>query len=46
MRTSEALRLGVAPRTLYALRDANELRVLSRGCINWPAVMCPRIQNC
>jgi predicted transcriptional regulator of viral defense system len=31
LRTSEALRLGVHPRTLYALRDAGLLEQLSRG---------------
>ena len=31
LRTSEALRLGIHPRTLYALRDAGILEQLSRG---------------
>ena len=31
MRTSEALRLGVHPRTLYAMRDSGVLERLSRG---------------
>lgn len=31
LRTSEALRLGIHPRTLYALRDAGVLEPLSRG---------------
>ena len=31
LRTSEALRLGIHPRTLYALRDAGVLEQLSRG---------------
>jgi predicted transcriptional regulator of viral defense system len=31
LRTSEALRLGIHPRTLYALRDAGALEQLSRG---------------
>ena len=31
LRTSEALRLGIYPRTLYALRDAGALERLSRG---------------
>ena len=31
LRTSEALRLGIHPRTLYALRDAGTLQRLSRG---------------
>ena len=31
LRTSEALRLGVSPRTLYALRDADVLEPLARG---------------
>jgi predicted transcriptional regulator of viral defense system len=31
LRTSEALRLGIYPRTLYALRDAGILERLSRG---------------
>jgi predicted transcriptional regulator of viral defense system len=31
LRTSEALRLGIYPRTLYALRDAGVLEKLSRG---------------
>ena len=31
LRTTEALKLGVSPRTLYEMRDANELRTLSRG---------------
>jgi predicted transcriptional regulator of viral defense system len=31
LRTSEALRLGISPRTLYALRDAGILEPLARG---------------
>lgn len=31
LRTSEALRLGIHPRTLYAMRDAGMLEQLSRG---------------
>ena len=31
LRTAEALRLGIHPRTLYALRDAGILERLSRG---------------
>ena len=31
LRTSEALDLGIHPRTLYALRDAGALQQLSRG---------------
>ena len=31
LRTSEALRLGIHPRTLYAMRDAGVLEELSRG---------------
>ena len=31
LRTSEALRLGIHPRTLYAMRDAGVLEQLSRG---------------
>jgi predicted transcriptional regulator of viral defense system len=31
LRTSEALRLGIEPRTLYALRDAGTLEQLARG---------------
>jgi predicted transcriptional regulator of viral defense system len=31
LRTSEALRLGIHPRTLYAMRDAGALEQLSRG---------------
>jgi predicted transcriptional regulator of viral defense system len=31
LRTGEALRLGIHPRTLYALRDAGALQQLSRG---------------
>jgi predicted transcriptional regulator of viral defense system len=31
LRTSEALRLGISPRTLYALRDAGVLESLARG---------------
>ncbi|MEN8133803.1 MAG: type IV toxin-antitoxin system AbiEi family antitoxin domain-containing protein [Pseudomonadota bacterium] len=31
LRTSEALRLGIHPRTLYAMRDAGVLECLSRG---------------
>jgi len=31
LRTSEALRLGIHPRTLYALRDAHVLEQLARG---------------
>lgn len=31
LRTSEALRLGISPRTLYELRDAGVLEKLSRG---------------
>ncbi len=31
LRASEAIRLGIHPRTLYAMRDAGELEQLSRG---------------
>ena len=31
LRTSEAIRLGVHPRTLYALRDSGEIEEVSRG---------------
>src|ERR1700753_1055870 len=31
LRTSEAIRLGVHPRTLYALRDAGEIEQVGRG---------------
>jgi predicted transcriptional regulator of viral defense system len=31
LRTSEVLRLGISPRTLYALRDAGVLEALARG---------------
>jgi hypothetical protein len=31
LRTSEALRLSIHPRTLYAMRDAGVLEQLSRG---------------
>ena len=31
LRTSEAIRLGVHPRTLYALRDSGEIEQVSRG---------------
>ena len=31
LRTSEALRLGIHPRTLYAMRNAGTLEQLSRG---------------
>jgi len=31
LRTSEAIRLGIHPRTLYAMRDAGILERLSRG---------------
>ncbi len=31
LRATEAVRLGIAPRTLYAMRDDGELRILSRG---------------
>jgi predicted transcriptional regulator of viral defense system len=31
LRTSEAIRLGIHPRTLYALRDSGEIELLSRG---------------
>ncbi len=31
MRTSEAIHLGIHPRTLYAMRDAGDLERLSRG---------------
>jgi hypothetical protein len=31
LRTSEVLRLGISPRTLYALRDAGVLEPLARG---------------
>ena len=31
LRTSEAIRLGIHPRTLYAMRDAGVLECLSRG---------------
>lgn len=31
LRTSEAIRLGIHPRTLYALRDIGEIERVSRG---------------
>jgi len=31
LRTSKAIRLGIHPRTLYALRDADEIEEVSRG---------------
>ncbi|MCP4657664.1 MAG: hypothetical protein GY856_19835, partial [bacterium] len=31
LRTSQAIALGIHPRTLYAMRDAGELERLSRG---------------
>src|SRR5215467_12957293 len=31
LRTSKALRLGIHPRTLYALRDAGEIEQIGRG---------------
>ena len=31
LRTSEAIRLGIHPRTLYALRDSGEIEQVSRG---------------
>ena len=31
LRTSRALRLGIHPRTLYQLRDANRIAQISRG---------------
>src|SRR5947209_17484055 len=31
LRTSEAMRLGIHPRTLYALRDAGEIEQVGRG---------------
>jgi predicted transcriptional regulator of viral defense system len=31
LRTSQAIRLGIHPRTLYALRDADEIEQVSRG---------------
>ena len=44
LRTSEALRLGISPRTLYALRDTGLLERLSRGLYRlteFPALSAP-----
>ena len=32
IRTAEAIREGIQPRVLYAMRDAGDLEMLSRGC--------------
>jgi len=36
MRTSEAIRLGIAPRTLYALRDSGQIKEITRGVYQLP----------
>ncbi len=44
LRTSEAIRLGVHPRTLYALRDSSEIEQVTRGFYrlsNKPALTNP-----
>ena len=40
MRTSEAIRFGILPRTLYAMWDAGALECLSRG-LYWIADLPP-----
>ena len=44
LRTSEAIRLGVHPRTLYALRDSGDIEQVARGFYRlsqWPALTNP-----
>ncbi len=44
LRTSEAIRLGIHPRTLYAMRDSGDIQSLSRGLYrltNLPALSNP-----
>jgi predicted transcriptional regulator of viral defense system len=36
LRTSQAIRLGIAPRTLYALRDAGQIVEVTRGVYRLP----------
>jgi len=36
LRTSQAIRLGIAPRTLYALRDAGRIEEVTRGVYRLP----------
>jgi predicted transcriptional regulator of viral defense system len=36
LRTSQAIRLGIAPRTLYALRDAGQIVEVTRGAYRLP----------
>jgi predicted transcriptional regulator of viral defense system len=36
LRTSEAIRLGIAPRTLYALRDSGQIEEVTRGIFQLP----------
>lgn len=38
LRTSQAIRLGIAPRTLYALRDAGRLEEVTRGVYRLPGL--------
>lgn len=44
LKTSEALRIGIHPRILYAMRDANIIETLSRGLYrlrDLPPLSCP-----
>ncbi len=38
LRTSEAIRLGIAPRTLYALRDSGQIKEVTRGIYQLPGI--------
>jgi hypothetical protein len=40
LRTSEAIRQGIHPRTLYAMRNSGEIQSLSRGLTAW--LICHR----
>jgi predicted transcriptional regulator of viral defense system len=41
LRATEAIRLGIAPRMLYAMRDAKKLRTLSRGVYQLASMAMP-----
>ena len=41
LRATDAVRLGIAPRTLYAMRDAGDLRTLSRGVYQLASLALP-----
>jgi predicted transcriptional regulator of viral defense system len=38
LRTSQAIRLGIAPRTLYALRDSGQIEEVTRGVFRLPTM--------